>query len=63
MNDKEIQKTIELLSACGMVSRSEHYTHKQIRQLVASSIHSMQPEQRIALLSTIRFLLYENGGE
>lgn len=54
--EKEIQKTIRLLTACGMVSRSEHYTHKAIRDLVARSIHRMQPEQREALLNTIRFL-------
>tara|TARA_R100001510_G_C7610486_1_gene174224 strand:- start:448 stop:642 length:195 start_codon:yes stop_codon:yes gene_type:complete len=63
MTDKEIQQTIKLLTACGMVSRSEHYTHKSIRELVASSIHRMQSEQRTALLNTIRFLLYDKGGE
>ncbi len=62
MTNKEIQQTIGLLTACGMVSRSEHYTHKAIRELVARSIHRMQPEQRTALLNTIRFLLHFNGG-
>lgn len=62
MNDKQIQQTIKLLTACGMVSRSEHYTHKAIRELVASSIHRMQHEQKEALLNTIRFLLHDNGG-
>ena len=62
MTNKEIQQTIKLLTACGMVSRSEHYTHKAIRELVANSIHRMQPEQRTALLNTLRFLLYDNGG-
>ena len=50
---------VKLLSACGMVSRSEHYTHKAIRELVARSIHRMQPEQKEALVNTIRFLLHD----
>ncbi len=63
ISEAEIQRTVKLLSACGMVSTRPHYTHMAIRELVASSIHRMQPEQKEALLNTIRFLLHDNGGE
>ena len=52
------EKVIRLLKECGMVSRSEDYTHEQIRSLVANSIVNMPGEEQTALLNTIKFLLY-----
>lgn len=57
------EKVIRLLRECGMVSRSEDYTHEQIRSLVATYIVNMPPEERTALLDTIKFLLYEHKRE
>ena len=42
--EREVREIIRLLTACGMVSRSGHYTHRAMREMVAHSIHRMHSE-------------------
>ena len=57
--EKKHRELVQLFTECGMVSRSEHKTHKQIRSFVAAYLLGMGPDELEALTNTIKFLLYD----